>query len=211
MKVPGLSRIVPIAFGATILYLTIGNFTADVLVEGTGAKNESHAAFAAAAAPFRGDVRAELALIEGDRALAITDRAKALPLNDETQWRAAAALRRAPLDARVWLQLARLQGQKNANDPQIVDTLKMSYFTAPGDRPDLLAQRLRTAMTSNALSDEDLKQLVQGDLRLLLTRHRNQIPSLQAAYRSSTPATRSFVRDTARAIDPVAAATLLLE
>lgn len=211
MKVPGLSRIVPVAFGATILYLTIGNFAADVLVESAGAKSESQAAFAAAAAPFRGDVRAELALIEGDRALATTDRMTALPLNDEAQSTAGAALGRTPLDARVWLVLARLQSQKNANDPQIAETLKMSYFTAPGDRPDLLAQRLRTAMTSNTLADEDLKQLVQGDLRLLLTRHRSQIPSLQAAYRSSPPAAKSFVRDTARAIDPTAAATLLLE
>ncbi len=105
----------------------------------------------------------------------------------------------SPHDSRMWLALA-LLGQRGVV-ARPVDTLKMSYLTGQNGA-DLIPLRLASATTTNVLTDVDLKELAQGDVRALLTRLQNQRAVLADAYAKASPVGAAFLEASVKTIDP---------
>lgn len=157
-----------------------------------------------AVSPFRSDLEANHALIA---ALQVIQSARGKTTTGGTAENARArarikhALSTAPYNPELWLALAVLQSQSDPHDPTLVEALKMSYFTAPNDFR-LMPVRLDAATSVDALADPDLKELVRGDVRLMVTRQ----PALKAAvvsvYRRASKLGKSFLEESVQSINP---------
>jgi hypothetical protein len=168
------------------------------------------ARWAAFAAPFRTDLKANYALalaltaLRPDRkALSAADVQK----NTEAQDEVKQVLKAAPHNSDLWLALALLQTQRKSGDRQTIEALKMSYFTAPNDA-QLMPLRLYTAAASEALSDGDLQELARGDVRLMLLRQADLKASVLTAYQAGSNVGRKFLEDAVQSIDPAFASAL---
>src|SRR5204863_4940564 len=116
------------------------------------------APWAAAVSPFRADLAGNYAAMEALAALRPNqDRLSTADIesNDVSQRNLTQVLRIAPYHSELWLLLALLQTQRRSGDPRAIETLKMSYFTAPNDE-QIMPLRIYAAATSDALSDPDL-------------------------------------------------------
>ncbi|MBR1171019.1 hypothetical protein [Bradyrhizobium liaoningense] len=129
--------------------------------------------------------------------------------NDLARSQLTNALARTPYDAKLWLALALLEGQRDPNGPAAVEALRMSYFTAPNDI-ELMPVRLDTATRFDALADPDLRELVQGDLRLMLTRQPDQKDAVLSAYRRASAQGKAFLKQAIQTIAPTLLTTLRL-
>ena len=136
-----------------------------------------------AISPFRSDLESSYALNVALQALQFR-KEKPATAPSEQNARAEATVKQAlsivPYDSELWLALALLEARRDPHNPKLPEALKMSYFVAPND-PQLMPVRLDTATSFDALSDPDLKELVLGDLRIMLTRK----PDLRAAVVSA--------------------------
>ena len=159
---------------------------------------------AATISPLRAD-------LEGDHALnlALTAlRPRTSPLgaadvqkNTEGQEAIKAALKKTPYRSELWLVLALLQTQRNTDNKQIIEALKMSYFTAPNDA-QLMPLRLYTAARSEALADGDLRELARGDVRLMLIRQLELREAVSTAYVAGSNVGKTFIEEAVQSIDP---------
>ncbi|MGY4502465.1 hypothetical protein ACVWYH_006422 [Bradyrhizobium sp. GM24.11] len=111
------------------------------------------------------------------------------------------ALSLAPYDAELWLALAVLEAGQDPDGPAATEALKMSYLTAPNDAR-LMPLRLATVTQFDALASPDLRDLAQGDIRLMLTRQPDQAPALVSAYRQASRRGKEFLEGAIRTIDP---------
>lgn len=111
------------------------------------------------------------------------------------------ALSLAPYDAELWLALAVLEAGQDPDGPAAIEALKMSYLTAPNDAR-LMPLRLATVTQFDALASPDLRDLAQGDVRLMLTRQPDQAPALVSAYRQASRRGKEFLEGAIRTIDP---------
>jgi hypothetical protein len=111
------------------------------------------------------------------------------------------ALAYAPHDSGVWLLAASLASRFNWSGWNDAGALEMSYYTSP-NAIDLIPLRLFTAMHSNALADEDVRQLVQGDVRMVLVRWPKLRLALISAYKDASPDSKSFLERTVNDTDP---------
>ncbi|HEV2154440.1 hypothetical protein [Bradyrhizobium sp.] len=111
------------------------------------------------------------------------------------------ALARAPHDAFLWLGLAALETGRAANSSAGAEPLKMAYFTAPNDA-QLMPVRLEIATRMSGLIDVQLKQLAEGDVRLMLMRQPDQRAAVISAYRRASSQGKTFLEDAVRATDP---------
>lgn len=111
------------------------------------------------------------------------------------------ALSLAPYDAELWLALAVLEAGQDPDGPAAIEALKMSYLTAPNDAR-LMPLRLATVTQFDALANPDLRDLAQGDVRLMLTRQPDQAPALVSAYRQASRRGKEFLEGAIRTIDP---------
>jgi len=151
-------------------------------------------------APLRTDLKADLALALATRAL--QGKAVFVPdLNQAAQLAAQRALLAGPHDARIWLMLGQLQAQRSIRDPQIAESLKMSYFTATNSL-DLVSTRLNAVVSTASVTDADLKELARGDIRLILTRRPDLKLVLLDIYRHGSPAGQQFIEESVKTIDP---------
>ncbi len=162
------------------------------------------AQWVAAIAPFRPDLEANytstmalMALRPDNAALSAADAQR----NLNSQEGIVRVLKAAPHHSELWLLLALLQIQHKSKGRQIIEALKMSYFTAPND-VQLMPLRLYTAARADALSDPDLKELARGDVRLMLTRQPDLKSSILFAYRRGSSLGKMFLEDTVQSIDP---------
>jgi hypothetical protein len=162
------------------------------------------AQWVAAIAPFRPDLEANyastmalMALRPDDAALSAADAQRNLNSQEDV----VRVLKAAPHRSELWLLLALLQIQHKSGGRQIIEALKMSYFTAPND-VQLMPLRLYTAARADALSDPDLKELARGDVRLMLTRQPDLKSSVVLAYRHGSSLGKMFLEDTVQSIDP---------
>ena len=155
-----------------------------------------------AISPFRSD-------LEGNHALTVAFHAlqsrQAKPGQSEVNVRTEATVKKAlsmiPYNSELWLALALLQARRDPRDPTLTEALKMSYFVAPND-PQLMPVRLDTATLFDALSDPDLKELVLGDLRLMLTRKPGLKTAVVSAYRRASSLGKKFLEESVQLIDP---------
>jgi hypothetical protein len=107
----------------------------------------------------------------------------------------------APYESSVWLLAARLGFRFNWPNANPVSTLKMSYYTGPNEL-HLIPLRLFTATHSNALTDSDLQQLVQRDVRMILTRWPELRSALAATYEDAEPDAKRFLEGAVTETDP---------
>jgi hypothetical protein len=117
------------------------------------------------------------------------------------------ALSRVPYDAELWLALALLEAQRDPSGPATVEALRMAYFTAPNEA-ELMPVRLDMATRFDALADPDLRELVQGDVRLMLTRQPDQKAAVVSAYRRASNRGKAFLEKTIQTIAPTFVAAL---
>jgi hypothetical protein len=154
--------------------------------------------------PFRSDLESNNALIS---ALQTIQSGKERPTaetpsrNDRARARVKNDLSIAPYDPELWLALALLQAQRDPRDPSLVEALKMAYFVAPNEQK-LMPVRLDTATLFDALSDPDLKELVRGDVRLMVTRQPGLRTAVVTAYRRASSLGKAFLEEAVQSIDP---------
>jgi len=161
---------------------------------------------AARIAPVRSELQADAALAVAAEALHGTAGYRP-DVNQEAQDAARQALAAGPLDSRLWLVLARLQGQRALRDPRLAETLKLSYFTGP-NLGNLIPARLASVVAGDGLNDPDLRELARGDVRLILIHHQALKPGLIAAYRGAAPQGKQFLEESIKSIDPKFEASL---
>jgi hypothetical protein len=164
----------------------------------------SAAALAAKIAPFREDLKADAAAMRAAEVLA-SKRPGNLSTNEAVQAAARTALRIGPHDARMWLTLAQLRAHGNLGD--IVEPLKMSFFTSP-NQAELIPPRLDLVSSITTLSDPDLQELAAGDVRAILTRFADLRPLLVTAYARGSAAGKKLLDDSVKTIDPKFSNTL---
>lgn len=121
--------------------------------------------------------------------------------NDVARSQLTNALSRVPYDAELWLALALLEAQRDPSGPVTVEALRMAYFTAPNEA-ELMPVRLDTATRFDALADPDLRELVQGDVRLMLTRQPDQKAAVVSAYRRASNRGKAFLEEAIQTIAP---------
>jgi hypothetical protein len=127
-------------------------------------------------------------------------RPAATPGDDErTALRGVLSLR--PHDAQLWLALAAREVARDPDGPGGIEPLKMAYFTAPNDAR-LMAMRLEVATRMTDPVDTQLRLLVEGDLRLMLTRQPDQGAAVLAAYRRASSRGKAFMDDAVKSIAP---------
>jgi hypothetical protein len=154
--------------------------------------------------PFRSDLEAAHALRV---ALAALRSAAAMPASGASdalapaQAEIAAVLAGSPYHPDLWLARALILQRRDRRDPLIADALKMSYVVAPADSR-LMPVRLATATVDDALADADLRQLVRGDLRLMLIRHPDLRAAVVAAYQRASSRGKDFLEQATASIDP---------
>jgi hypothetical protein len=115
------------------------------------------------------------------------------------------ALRWGPLQSGAWLFLAGLSQQFRLAGVASVEALKMSYYTGPSELP-LVALRLSIAVRTDEFDDFEIRQFVSRDIRSLLVQDEKII--ITQAYRTASPAGRSFMEQAIRDIDPSALSSL---
>jgi hypothetical protein len=165
--------------------------------------------WAAAAAPLRGDLLADIAMARATPSLD-PDKAPASPEMLATRERALASARRslslAPHSSRMWLLVAALQGPEQTRESG-AEVLKMSYLTSPADM-DLIPARLAIVSASAAIADAELRILVRGDIRLILTRRPDLKGAIASAYRRGSADGKAYIDEVVRSLDPGFAASL---
>jgi hypothetical protein len=176
----------------------VPRFFTDLQSVAAAVSARNRAAAAAHIGGVRGDLWAESALTYVD--LVARSGADKMPnALSHAQDVARRALTLAPHDARVWLILAGLELRRGSN--QAAAALKMSYFTGPSEI-ELIPLRLRIAVTSGALTDDDIRLMVRRDIRLIATRYPELKPALLAAYADALPTAKPVLDEAVKELDP---------
>jgi hypothetical protein len=110
------------------------------------------------------------------------------------------ALAYAPYQSEVWLLLADMAEKYELPNPKSGDALKMSYYTAPY-KTSLTPLRLSVATRADTLSDLDLKQFVDRDLRMILAGQPELRPAIVAAYAKASEQGRHLIENVAQEVD----------
>lgn len=187
---------------AAILELT-AQFTRPSVSAGVafldGARLPAEFVTTSASASLDGDTRADVAALMAQRVLLAP-----LPLpnlaaaNHAAQEATVAALRVSPVNSLMWLSIGLLKAQ--LNEPA-GPALKVSYLTGTLRR-DAILKRVRAVITSDAVSDEEVRLLAQSDIRTILTKYSQLEPALAEAYRRAGANGKAFVLDATGIIDP---------
>jgi hypothetical protein len=155
----------------------------------------------AALAPFRSDLEANFALVATLQMIQSTGKTRSSDEIARALERGQRALSIAPDNPELWLALALLQAQRDPRDPLLSGAMKMTYFTAPNDAR-LMPVRLDTATRFDALDDPDVRELVRGDVRLMLTRMPALRTAVISAYRRASKLGKAFLEEAVQSIDP---------
>jgi hypothetical protein len=165
--------------------------------------------WAAAAAPLRGDLLAEVAMARAAPALApskIQASPEIIAARESALAYARQSLLLAPHLSSMWLLVAML-GNQGQTRGSVAEALKMSYLTAPADA-NLIPTRLAIISASAAMTDIDLKNLARGDIRLILTRRPDLKPAIINAYRRGSTDGKIYLDEVVRLLDPGFSAAL---
>jgi hypothetical protein len=176
-------------------------FGASILLDKPGlsplAANVDQVCLASAINFDRTEVQVDCALARSMQALDASD-PKQHELNEQAQAIVIRTLSNAPHESRLWLALALLRS--GVNQPH-GDALKMSYLTGPLSL-DLIPRRLASAVSSDALVDEDLRELTAGDIRLILTARRDIQGAIVGAYLQASSIGKKFIEEKTSVLDP---------
>ena len=107
----------------------------------------------------------------------------------------ARALQSSPVRGDLWLMLAALSKERKPAKYDVAALLKLSYYTAPNDLA-LLPLRLTVALGEvSGASEPELRELVQRDVKIALTKQSSLRPALIAAYQSASAEGKALVND----------------
>jgi hypothetical protein len=219
-NLPNAFRITTLLMGLVLGWFAIATILAEALTPKTQffsrdlappdpVSYRSPAEWAAAAAPLRGDLLADIAMARAAAAPG-TGNEPATPQWLATRERTLGYVRQslslAPHASSAWLLLGMLQSQ-GQNRNSVAEVLKMSYLTSRAD-VNLIPARLAIVAASTAMADAELKSLASGDIRLILTRHPDLKPALASAYRRGSADGKVFISEVVQSIDPGFAASL---
>jgi hypothetical protein len=115
------------------------------------------------------------------------------------------ALADAPHQSSAWLLLAGLASQYQLPGIDATEAVRMSYYTGASEL-ELMPLRLWIAAHSDAFSDNELRDSISRDVRLLFTHQ--QKSAIIAAYNGAQSAGRQFIEQTIREVDPSAVESL---
>lgn len=105
----------------------------------------------------------------------------------------AGALQYSPLRGDLWIMLAAISRKQTSVEYDVAALLKLSYYTAPNDLA-LLPLRLTVALGEvSVVSEPELRELVQRDVKIALARQPTLRSALIAAYQSASAEGRAFV------------------
>jgi hypothetical protein len=172
---------------------------------------ELTARWAVSISPFQADLDANYAMTLALQALRPDNAGRsAVRVQESVEARenVVSVLKAAPYNSALWVLLALLQAQRSLGGQPIIEILKMSYFTAPTDAR-LMPLRLYAVARSDALSDPDLRELVLGDVRLMLTRNAHLKAAVVSAYQHASSLGKTFLEESVRSIDPTFVPVLL--
>jgi hypothetical protein len=168
------------------------------------AKDRAAALRAATVGGIRGDLWAEAAFTE---ASLLWNGKQETP--DASLGRARASLDRslrdAPHRSDIWLFLAGLAARFPSRELNAIEPLKMSYYTGPSDQ-SLAPLRLKIAIQSESFSDDEMRQLISRDIRVLISQ--KQISTIAGILKTATSNARLFLQETIRDIEPSALDTI---
>ena len=163
-------------------------FPPDAAASTNAEERHTAATTAAYVGLFRGDLWADAALTYSNL-LQIDNRAD-MNVESRTKIEAARAtaeraLALSPHDSRVWLLLAALDLQTNAEDGKIAEALRMSYFTGQNELT-LLPMRLRLSVRLETM-DQQLEELFRQDIVAIVKRAPSLKFAISAAYKAALP------------------------
>jgi hypothetical protein len=202
-----------ILLGAQCLWLVpaelvrprISELPIDMTSAAAAAKQRDAASRAASIGAIRSDLWAEAAFTYADLLWSEKNEAMANADPASTLLRARATLSRAlnngPHQSSAWLLLAGLSLRFPSLGFDVLETLKMSYYTGPSERA-LVPLRLRTAVQLDGPKDIEMRQFISRDLRMLLAQ--KQKSAIAEAYNVASPSEKRFIESTIKDIDPTA-------
>jgi hypothetical protein len=202
-----------ILLGAQCLWLvlaelarpSISQLPIDMVSAAAAAKQRDAASRAASIGAIRSDLWAEAAFTYADLLWGEKNQAIANANPASTLLRARATLTRAlndgPHQANAWLLLTGLSLRFPSLSFDVLETLKMSYYTGPSEQA-LVPLRLRTAVQLDGSKDIEMRQFISRDLRMLLAQ--NQKSAIAEAYKVASPSEKRFIESTIKDIDPTA-------
>jgi hypothetical protein len=107
----------------------------------------------------------------------------------------ARALQHSPLRGDLWLVLATLSRERRSAEYDVPTLLKLSYYTAPNELA-VIPLRLTVALGEVSVASEpELRELVQRDVKIALTKQSSLRPALIAAYQSASADGKGLVDD----------------
>jgi hypothetical protein len=172
------------------------------------ADQRPRATLAARLGLVRGDLWAELFFSFADSILLRSGRDfSAITTLNEAEPAARRALAYAPYRSEVWLLLADMAEKYELPNPKSSAALTMSYYTAPYNLA-LTPFRLAVATRGDALSDPDLQQFVEQDLRMIFAGKPEQRSAVVAAYTTASTEGRRLIERIIREVDPSFLASL---
>jgi len=180
-------------------------FTTDPQLAEQSYRHRDAAVTAARIGLIRGDLWSDAAFSYGNIIWSSDKNAERPPM-EETRAVTQRAIRYAPHDSRLWLLLAAIDFRSGRFNT-VSTALKMSYYTGP-NTIELMPERLRLALQSNALEDDEFRALVRHDIRLAVMRKAEFMQALVAAYASASLAGKQFVEKSLSELDPVALAVV---
>jgi hypothetical protein len=184
---------------------SISQLPTDMASAAAAAKQRDAASRAALIGAIRSDLWAESSFTYADLLWGKKNEAIANANPSSTLLRARATLTRAlndgPHQSSAWLLLAGLSLRFPSLGFDVLETLKMSYYTGPSERA-FVPLRLRTAVQLDGSKDIEMRQFISRDLRMLLAQ--NQKSAIAEAYNVASPSGKGFIESTIKDIDPTA-------
>ena len=195
-------------FSAEFTRSSIDRLPTDVRAAAAAARERDQAVQAAFIGLIRGDLWADDAYTYAT----VLFRSNAERAKDDSVTNLAAAhgaldraLAYAPHQSGAWLFLAGLAVRHPTLGLNAKEALEMSFFTGPSEQ-DLLAFRLRIAVETDAVADDEIRPLVARDLRLLLGQRQDH--AITDAYDTASLAGKRMIEASVGEINPSLAKTL---
>jgi hypothetical protein len=111
------------------------------------------------------------------------------------------ALIYSPHRADVWLLLALLFSHRDGSQAKLAAALKMSYYTGANEIY-LVPWRIFASVSSSALDDTELQDMVRRDIRMIITREPELKPTLIAVYNNASASNKKFMENAIGEVDP---------
>jgi hypothetical protein len=187
-------------------------FTTDAQLAGSAYPQRDAALRAARVGFIRGDLWSEAAFAYGDMLWSEHKQASNadVPPFDRINAITEQAIRYAPHDSRLWLLLAANYSRFDQPNERAASALRMSFYTGTNSIV-VVPERLLLGIQSQALQEEDFRELVRHDIQIAVARRSALMSALGAAYYKAPPSGRQFIEKTLGELDPSLLASIRIQ